>query len=332
MKHLTLLLAASMLAFGLSACSGKSDDKATIVETQDLPTIDMVATHAIDLDMSVAQLTFVPNSVAPWLGRIILLDDNGRLYSTDIEGREPKPVGSGKYIDIFGLAREAAPGVFLAINTDNHIEAFIESDNDGNFSPMIYSGEDIDAKLLCIAFAPAKSSAQILDASNFINTTELSLIDNVIQLETIDSFTFGAKIYDCSYDVLNYGVKTKYETVLRSKDEPRSGIGFVGTTGAQEYFLVSLNKLTGLSAINIVGEVDSLQIKIKNGLSVRGLEHVKYVASTQSNYGGGAYADGVLALVDKDENRIVFISLGYAERQLLKAVNQTENTTEETPQ
>jgi len=63
---------------------------------------------------------------------------------------------------------------------------------------------------------------------------------------------------------------------------------------------------------------------IKNGLSVRGVDHIKYVASTTSNYGGGAYADGVLALVSADEDRIVFISMSYAERQLLKAVNPPE--------
>lgn len=296
MKKLTLLLAAAILTASLSACSGKSDNNPTISETKDIPTIEMVATHAIDLDFPVSQLTFVPNSVAPWLGRIILLGEDGHLFSTDIEGRDPKPVGSGKFIDIFGLAREAAPGVFLAINTENKIEAFIESSDDGDFSPMIYAGEDLANVAFCESDTPTRNSTRVLTTKGELKSLEFIIDGNHVQQLVKASTKAARKTKACKIDT-----KT-----------PRP-YGFSANTKSHTLSAISSN--TG-AAINT--------IKIKNGLSIRGLNRIKYVAATQSNYGGGAYADGVLALVDKDENRIVFISLSYAERQLLKAVNTPE--------
>jgi len=301
MKKLARLFAAVMLTSGLGACSDNSADTPATLETRELPTIDMVATHDIALDISVSQLTFVPNSVAPWLGRIILLDDAGHLYSTDIEGRAPKPVGSGKYIDIFGLAREAAPGVFLGITDSNKIEAFIESDDFGNFSQMIYSGADVIAQTFCVKRGPINNEVIVFTKDGKYKTLNLVINEKTIRQETTNEETSPAQSSNCllqhaliAQDAGNYNVITGKQT----------GIGIFQSNPAKQEFLVS----------------------IKNGLSVRSVDHIKYVASTTSNYGGGAYADGVLALVDKDENRIVFISLSYAEGQLLKAVNPpTEN-------
>ena len=307
MKHLTLLLATSMLVFGLPACS----DKSSVVETKDFHIIDMVATHAVDLDISVAQLTFVPNSVAPWLGRIILLDDNGRLYSTDIEGRAPKLVGTGKYIDIFGLAREAAPGVFLAINIDNQIEAFIESDNDGNFSPMIYSGEGLVVWGFDIKSDISGENIKLINQRGKLHTVEVEVEDNIL-------------------------VATTLHLDKSTSEETPSGpdVALVGSKLSGKIFSVFANEFINSDKVGLIiaplwpTDLFLFKANIKNGLSVRGLDHIKYVASTQSNYGGGAYADGVLALVDMDENRIVFISLGYADRKLLEAVNPPEDTSQ----
>lgn len=311
MKKLTLLLAAIILASGLPACSDKSSETPTAVETKDLPTIDMVATHAIDLDISVAQLTFVPNSVAPWLGRIILLDGNGRLYSTDIEGRDPKPVGTGKYIDIFGLARESAPGVFLAINIDNQIEAFIESDDDGNFSPMTYSGESVKVRRLCAQKQPMTHQLSLLTSHGEYFTLELVISKSHISHKIISPRPNSKKPDACkSYFPI---ISTPSKDFAIQSDIKSSGL-YLSYTDP----MVSNQKLPILEAYST---------HIKNGLSVRGVEHIKSTATTRSNYGGGAYADGVLALVDKNENRVVFISMSYAERKLLEAVNPPESST-----
>lgn len=308
MKKLTLLLTAAVLTYGLVACSDKSTDQATALETKELPTIDMVATHAIDLDISVSQLTFVPNSTAPWLGRIILLADEGRLYSTDIEGRDPKPVGSGKYIDIFGLARENEAGVFLAITENNKIEAFIETDNDGNFSPMIYSGESIDALNFDLISNDSDNSIKILDNRGKFYTVKIVINSKVLEATIIHS------------------AKSMTGETTRG-----TNVANVGSDISGKHFSVITNTFINSDKNGLIitplWPADPLMFKanIKNGLSVRGVDHIKYVASTTSNYSGGAYADGVLALVDADEQRIVFISMSYAERQLLKAVNPAED-------
>jgi len=320
MKKFSLALAAALSICALPACTDKSDQSNTVVESKDMQTIDMVATHAIDTEVSVAQLTFVPNSVAPWLGRVILLDDAGHLYSTDIEGRAPKPVGSGTYIDIFGLAREKAAGVFLAITADNKIEAFIESDDDGNFSPMIYSGDSIDAKGFCWAMAPAASSARVLSKRNEADKIALTIYDNRVEVIITGSEQLPKNASDCSYNILDYNVRIVQSNFTGNSHEPKTGNGFTGKLGENHSILIP-GEPSGLVAINTGGEVDGFQINIKNGLSVGGVEHVKYITSTKSNYGAGGYNTGVLALVDADANRIVFISLSYAERQLMKALN-----------
>lgn len=300
MKKLTLLFTAAILTSGVVACSDKPTDTTSVIKATELPVIDMVATHAIDLDISVSQLTFVPNSAAPWLGRIILLDDTGHLYSTDIEGRDPKPVGSNKYIDIFGLAREAAPGVFLAITDGNKIEAFIESDDEGNFSPMIYSGESIVAQALCLSQEPTPNYATVLTINGNLNTLDLNIQDTHLEQIILDTAKASKKAKTCATE---QQAQSEYKHTW-AKDN------------------------RNLRAQSLVENKPSNKIKVTNGLSVRGLQNLKHVASTQSNYGGGAYANGVLALVDDDENRIVFISLSYAERQLLKAVNPAEDVPE----
>ncbi|MCF6221192.1 MAG: hypothetical protein L3J65_08780 [Robiginitomaculum sp.] len=309
MKKTTLLLAATMLSFALPACSGKSDEPSAAVETKTLPIIDIVATHAVVLDISVAKLTFVPNSVAPWLGRIILLDDDGHLYSTDIEGRDPKPIGTGKYIDIFGLAREAAPGVFLAINTDNNIEAFIEADNDGNFSPMVYSGETVKARAFCAQKQPAESQISFLTSYGEYMTLGLNISDNHLSQEILSARPNPRKPNVCKFGFPAISLGSR-DFAIQKGDISSLFISYSPPMRPNQKLPV----------------LESYRANINNGLSVRGLEHVKFIATTQSNYGGGAYADGVLALVDRDESRIVFISLSYAERKLSEAANPPKST------
>jgi len=308
MKKLTLLFVAAIMVSGMVACSDQSNDQPTALETKELPAIDIVATHAIDLDISVAQLTFVPNSTAPWLGRIILLDEAGHLHSTDIEGRDPKPVGSGKYIDIFGLARKNESGVFLAITENNKIEAFIETDDTGNFSPMIYSGENIDALSFDLISNNSDNSIKILDNRGKFYTVKIVVNSKVLEATIIPS------------------AKSITDETSRG-----TNIANVGSDIPGKYFSVVTNTFISSDKNGLIiaplWPTDPLMFKanIKNGLSVRGVDHIKYVASTTSNYGGGAYADGVLALVGADEDRIVFISMSYAERQFLKVVNPAED-------
>ncbi len=317
MKKLTLLFAITVLIFGMVACSEKSADLAPVNAAKTPATIDMVATHDIPLDISIAQLIFVPNSLAPWLGRIILLDDAGHLYSTDIEGRDPKRVGNGKFIDMVGLAREAEPGVFLAITGNNKIEAFIESDDIGNFSPMFYSGEPIDAQGFCLAQDTATKTAMLLTANNEIKRISFNIEDKHFEQTIIEPIPVKPKIK---------AENSTYENVSECAKN-HQGVGYITSIPTEDNLADFTSNTFHFQPSKTGGLLingDEFQANIKNGLSVRGVTSIKYIASTQSNYGGGAYAKGVLALVDADENRIVFISMSYAERQLLQAFNHAK--------
>jgi len=153
-------------ALFLSACSNGGQNSQDLT---DIPTMEITATHAIAIDESADGIGFVPNNVAPWLGRIILQNSDGGLVSTDIEGRSAQTIterGSGS---TFGLARENASGVFLAINSRNkRLDAFIESDDQGNFASQSYSGDNISPQTLCTTDNAQQDSASALTADDKI--------------------------------------------------------------------------------------------------------------------------------------------------------------------
>ena len=333
MKKIYLLLSVPFLLITLPACSDKSEQStpqsnaASIVK--DIVTIDMVATSSIDTEVPVAQLTFVPNSVAPWLGRIILLDETGHLYSTDINGHTPKPVGTGTYIDIFGLARDKAAGVFLAITKDNKIQAFIESDDDGNFSPMIYSGEDIDAKGFCLALSPSDKHAKVLTNKSKYQYLDLTINGNALSQTKSKTSKAPKNTVDCAMESTLGNTNWFSQTVKKGQKKTHRGAARLQVNEIVQYFAQPY-AAQGLY-LSSPQDNNPFNIIIKNGLSIRGLNHVKYITSTKSNYGAGGYNTGVLALVDADANRIVFISLSYAERQLMKAMNPPKEEPDDAP-
>ena len=135
MNKLFTLISATLI---MTSCTKPTE------ATKELPIVEMVATHAFDTKTQITALTFIPNNVAPWLGRIIMLDENQHLFSTDIEGRTPLAVNSKTYTDIAGLFRKNAAGVFLAIGENGKLEAFIQSDDAGNFKSLPISGTGIN--------------------------------------------------------------------------------------------------------------------------------------------------------------------------------------------
>lgn len=289
MRTLAFIITVIALAIVLTACN-----RNITLAPEDLPVIDLVATHDFEIDIPVARLTFVPNSAAPWLGRVMLLSEDGKIYSTDIEGRDPKPVGRGKYIDIFGLARENAQGVFLAINKNNGIEAFIESDNDGNFSPMIYVGETISATMFCPDIASEKQ-ATIEKQAVIVVTPEDKKID--LGFEISDS--------KVAQSIRNRIADTYGEAVCR---------------GSASYpFLMKDGNILMLDPVN---QGDGYLVNINDGLSIRGLNAANFIATTKASF-GGVFSGGVVAMGDANDQRLVFISFDYIERKLEVAEETT---------
>ncbi len=262
--------AAGLMTLGLAACSG---DKA---KTGDFTVVELVATHAFDTKQPVSALTFVPNDAAPWLGRIILMTDTGQLLSTDIEGTAFVPVTKQKYKEVYGLNRKKSAGLFIAINEAGSLEAFIESDDEGGFSAMTYSGNSLKVKRFCLSTNPEADTLKLLGTDKKTYSLNFTVKDNVIeQTSQIATTPECAGIPHFAYN------KGSYQ--LTNKD--------------------------GL--INVQSQDGNFRLVINDGLSIRGLKNANYVNATLANYGGAAFKDGVVAMVDADENRIVFLSLDY---------------------
>jgi len=133
LTHVLLLSA----AFLLGAC--QNSDKASSEAPPGTADISLRATSDIRTPAPIAKATFVPNSVASWLGHIILLDSRGSLHRATTDSAETEIAALGKYADVLGLSREKKAGVFLALTPQGQIKAFIESDDEGNFSPLAVS-------------------------------------------------------------------------------------------------------------------------------------------------------------------------------------------------
>ncbi len=279
MKNLYQILIIIIFTTVLTACNR---DKA--LEVENLPVIDLVATHDFETPVPVARLTFVPNSVAPWLGRVILLGKDGKLYSTDIEGRGPKPVGVGPYMDVFGIARNNAPGVFFAINKENTIEAFIESGDQGYFSAMIYSGAELTVQSFC-QNAPARlNEVMVLTSDNEKIDLAYSIIGDSNIEQSIKSRTPNQHQSDASV------CKADISQPFTLKDDILFMLDPVNTKPA---YVVNIN----------------------DGLSIRGLSSINFMNTTKFNF-GGVYNEGATVFVDRDEQRLVFISNGYVTGKL----------------
>ena len=81
--------------FGFSAC--QSDDKAAVSSaSDDMADITLRATSDIQTPSPIKAASFVPNSVASWLGHIILLDEKGTLHRTTTDRPDTEIVALGR--------------------------------------------------------------------------------------------------------------------------------------------------------------------------------------------------------------------------------------------
>ncbi len=308
----------------LSACTNK-----TSLDTESQTVVEMVATHAIDTNDQITSLTFIPNNVAPWLGRIILRTESGKLHATDIEGRTPLKIGTHSYLDTFGIFRKNAAGVFLAINESNHLEAFIQSDDAGNFKSMTYSGTGLNVIKFCHSPLPQSNTVKLLTSDGKITTIEIVIQDTVIEHIEISTNKAPQDTIACAYDDAKiYALSKSASTstsihianLLAMKNWTlRQSIPNILTLHllgySQNQHLGVISDIMHLLSVQ-TERTDNFEVSIKDGLSIRGLARVDYVQATTANYGGGAFKGGVIAMIDTQSPRIVFVSLEYAQSRL----------------
>jgi len=275
------------LMIGLTACqNGEDASQDDTISNSKLPAdITLRATSDIQTPSPIKAATFVPNSVATWLGHIVLLDGKGTLHRATTDSANTDIVALGKYSDVIGLAREMASGVFLALTPQGQIKAFVQSDDEGNFSPMAVSQGDQTFERFC---ATATPSGSIIWAQ-----------------------TTSRKSQKLSVEIFE-----ETSVTLTPKDSADNDIDPCAANNAlklNEDIIVKPDSASDMLTITHDGK--DMTMDITNGLSIGGIESAGFVTVTTANM-GSVFNEGVLLVADANEGRLILISRAYALKEL----------------
>ena len=168
------ILSAILISSVLIACqSGEDKTKTTASDA-----LTVRATSDFMAPAPIIDGTVVPNSVASWLGHLILLDENGRLHRATTDSRETEIVALGKYRDVAGLARVKQAGVFLALDQGGTVKGFVENDDEGNFGPLAVSYGDLDIERFCHDETPKAESVTALTSGGELITLKAEIFED----------------------------------------------------------------------------------------------------------------------------------------------------------
>jgi|GEM_PF-2177679 len=313
-------------AIGALLALGTGCSKTPELDVSTAPQKEIIATHAFNTSSPITALSFTPNDVAPWLGRIIYINQDGELYSTDIEGRAPKRVGSGTYSHVNGMLQIKKPGVFFALaKNTGALEAFIESDNEGQFSPLILSGPPILVRGICQTMTAQSENLLVLTKGGSLVNLNAQISTENVELTQVSSTEAPKNTTNCAYDEQNvYALANQKDTsTLHAYKDSKwhmtaldfTPSGFASLTLKERPALAVLGT-EGVLFIDAEDLSTLYHIKITDGLSIRGLESAGFVSVTSAPFGGAAFNEGVIVLSDKSKPRLVFISLGYLNDRL----------------
>lgn len=277
-RHIVFLMA----TIAITACKGgeNSSNNEAITPTD---TLTLRATSDMRTPSPVKAATFVPNSVASWLGHIILLDSRGGLHRATTDSAETEPVALGRYAGVTAIAREQKPGVFFALTEQGHIKAFIESDDDGNFSPLAISQSNQKYERFCNAAKPNNTAIWAVAAGTSYR----------LSVEIFDDSSASLSVMDKDSD---------------APDPCKARSGF-------ELSENSLLRAATENSLTLTTEGTTLSVELTNGLSIAGMTPIGYVAGTQANM-GSVFNEGLILAADKNEGRVVLVSRSYALKEL----------------
>lgn len=249
--------------------------------------IELRATSDIQTPSPIRAATFIPNSVASWLGHIILLDNEGTLHRATTDSNESEIVALGKYSDVIGLAREKQSGVFLALTPQGQIKAFVQSDNEGNFSPLAVSQGDERFERFCASADLSADTIWAVSTSNASQKLSIEIFEDT-------SLTLSpAEAIDNERNLCEANNALSLNEDYTLKPDPSAGL------------ILSLAK-------------ERKSVEITNGLSIGGMNSVGLVTVTSANM-GSVFNEGVILVADENEGRLVLISRSYALEELAKA-------------
>ena len=273
-----------LAVFGFTAC--QSDEKGPSSQaTENTPDIILRATSDFQTPSPIKAASFVPNSVASWLGHIILLDEKGTLHRATTDSTETDIVALGKYADVIGLAREQQSGVFLALTPQGQIKAFVQTDNEGNFGPMAVSTGELNVERFCATASPVTDSFWV---RTIAQTSEK------LSIETFE---------DTSVTL----TKIEADEVEIDPCEANNALSL------SDSFTIKPDTVSNWLTLSSVEETMSLAVT--NGLSIGQVNNAGFVTVTTANM-GSVYNEGALLIAEKDEGRLVLISRAYALKEV----------------
>lgn len=351
-----LALFTTIAALALGGCS--KDDKAvaplitqgaTPIAAQDDSAIKLFATHAFDVPAPIARIAFTPNDIASWLGVIGMLSTDGHFYSSFVEGDKVRAISLDKHIDIIGLNHPKAPGMFLTILASGELRAYIESDDNAGFTALPLKGNAPKIIKLCES-APLRA-----DKSPIYVITDSGDIKSYMIASDQDSFTLtdvplpsAGDAQDafspaelCAASTADLTLLSRTEAALTAminqtarNDNTSDFSSFGGSTGLSAvvksdlYTQRGAHHIASESALNTVFAVYKASQRarlhnftIEQGLSISGLNRARAIAATSSPFGGSGFNDGIIALADAEDDRIVILSRSYLINQM-KAATQ----------
>lgn len=267
----------------LSACQ-RDVESTTVTNTENVADITLNATSDIRTPSPIIAASFVPNSVATWLGHIILIDEKGTLHRATTDSAETNVVALGKYVDVIGLSREKKSGAFLALTPQGQIKAFVQTYDEGNFGPIAVSQDNNSFERFCVATEPSGTRIWAKTKSG----------PKVFFVEIFEDTSLSINEVDPKGDEMN----------LCENDSALS--------------LGSNHKLkpdNNSPHLTISDGQKDISVKITNGLSIGGIKTTGFVTVTNVNM-GSVFNEGLILVAEKDEGRLVLISLAYALNEL----------------
>jgi len=297
-------------------CSGCGDTQKSEMITVP-PDSDYQISVTSDLETSdrVKAVTFVPNSAASWLGAVVLLTEDGALYRTNGQSSKPVKISDGPYKDVFGFARQAQPGVFLALENNGSLDAFIEIDDAGNFDPipLSFGGSPIaqfctdsipkDTNLWAITETSTKKLAVTIQENKAVELIENDIITLPKGTQPVACATNTS---DEVWVLTDKGLFKHAEQNWQQSPYPASAQNLVVLPGND----VLLSSQSPYAHILLTDERNTQAISLSDGLSIRGIDAVSYVTVTNANL-GSTFSDGVLIAVDGENQRLVMVARDY---------------------
>lgn len=274
------LITFTILTAILTAC-GSPQIEGADTDAANAANIIVRATSNLEAPTSIVEATFVPNSVATWLGHIIMIDKSGNLHRSTTDSKV-QLIDKGDYKSVFGIARVKQPGVFLAVTKSGKLKAFIEADDAGNFKQLPIS-IDSETRLsqFCQSSSPSSSRVYAVNTENAVKAYDVVVTENAsVALETISNDAKSNDKESTACSALTY-------------DADKS---------------IALDKTTPHLTVSVGGQDKT--VSITNGLSIRGLSAPAYVGATTANM-GSVFRDGVILTSDKNSGRIVLIARDY---------------------